>query len=190
MSAKKTEKAPEMIHPDEVLLDPEMRPYLVRAITKRMTAQKDGSLFLAAVELEKENGTLRKELEKARDERNKARVRQRAEDGMEIAQLVAELGKMKTWVDDLQSGMYVNCVYCGHRYGPKETTPVSMADALKKHVESCPKHPMSKLKALCEELGEVVEDFLSHTTTCVLKDHGRLDDALLKLAKVRKGEPL
>ena len=57
-----------------------------------------------------------------------------------------QLAETKKWIDDLQSGMYVNCVYCGHRYGPGETTPVSMADALKAHVESCPKHPMSDLK--------------------------------------------
>ncbi len=64
----------------------------------------------------------------------------------EIAALRAEVERYKQWVDDLQSGMYVNCVYCGHRYGPGETTPVSMADTLKQHVENCPKHPMSALK--------------------------------------------
>lgn len=47
----------------------------------------------------------------------------------EQAEAAAE--RLKHWVDDLQSGMFVNCVYCGHRYGPGETTPVSMADALK-----------------------------------------------------------
>ena len=69
-----------------------------------------------------------------------------------VAAFAAEVAEertceLKRWVDDLQSGMYVNCVYCGHRYGPGETTPVTMADALKVHVEQCPKHPMSALKA-------------------------------------------
>ena len=50
--------------------------------------------------------------------------------------------------------MYVNCVYCGHQYGPGETTPVSMADALKVHVEQCPKHPMSALRAALTERTE------------------------------------
>lgn len=59
----------------------------------------------------------------------------------------AENKRLQEWIADLQSGMYVNCVYCGHRYGPGETTPVSMADALKTHVEQCPDHPMSKLRA-------------------------------------------
>jgi hypothetical protein len=73
---------------------------------------------------------------------------------MEIAQrsrhpLIAEIERLMVWVADLQSGMYVNCVYCGHRYGPCETTPVSMADALKRHIAECPAHPMSELiKAL------------------------------------------
>lgn len=61
-----------------------------------------------------------------------------------------EAESLKSWVSDLQSGMYVNCVYCGHRYGPKETTPVTMADALKAHIEECPKHPLSILKATNE----------------------------------------
>jgi hypothetical protein len=57
--------------------------------------------------------------------------------------------RLKQWVCDLQSKLYVNCVYCGHRYGPRETTPVVMADVLKAHISVCPEHPLSKaLKAL------------------------------------------
>lgn len=68
----------------------------------------------------------------------------------EIDRLKNELERYKTWVQDLQSGMYVNCVYCGHRYGPADKVPVSMADALKQHIEQCPEHPMSKLRAELE----------------------------------------
>lgn len=57
-----------------------------------------------------------------------------------------KIKRLLKWVADLQSGMYVNCVYCGHRYGPGETTPASMAEALKAHIEECPDHPMSALK--------------------------------------------
>ena len=60
--------------------------------------------------------------------------------------------KLQSWVNDLQSGMYINCVYCGHRYGPNDEVPASMADVLKAHVEKCPKHPMFELKTLVEEL--------------------------------------
>ncbi len=70
----------------------------------------------------------------------------------EIDRLRAGVEQLKAWVGDLQSGMYVNCVYCGHRYGPGETTPVSMADALKAHVEECPHHPMSALRRENERL--------------------------------------
>lgn len=65
----------------------------------------------------------------------------------EIDRLRAENERLAGWVSDLQAGMYVNCVYCGHRYGPGETTPVSMADALKAHVEQCAGHPMNALRA-------------------------------------------
>ena len=65
----------------------------------------------------------------------------------ELAKRDAEIERLRRWVDDLQSGMYVNCVYCGHRYGPGDTTPVSMADALKAHVERCPRHPMAELRS-------------------------------------------
>jgi hypothetical protein len=59
-----------------------------------------------------------------------------------------ELEKAEQWINDLHSGMYINCVYCGHRYGPRENTPVSMADVLKKHIEQCPKHPLKKEREL------------------------------------------
>jgi len=64
----------------------------------------------------------------------------------EIAKLKGEVERLNAWVNDLQSGMYINCVYCGHRYGPKDKVPCTMANALKQHIEQCPKHPMSALK--------------------------------------------
>ena len=60
-----------------------------------------------------------------------------------LVEQAAEIQRLKTWVSDLQSGMFINCVYCGHRYGPKEGTPVAMADVLKAHIVQCPKHPLS-----------------------------------------------
>ena len=68
-----------------------------------------------------------------------------------------EARRLYSWIDDLQSGMYVNCVYCGHRYGPSDEVPASMADVLTQHVESCPKHPMSTLKTERDRLaGELL----------------------------------
>lgn len=59
----------------------------------------------------------------------------------------AERDRLKAWVADLQSRMFINCVYCGHQYGPNDKVPSSMANVLKAHIEVCPEHPMSKLKA-------------------------------------------
>lgn len=65
-------------------------------------------------------------------------------------ELRARMQRLEQWVADLQSGMFVNCVYCGHRYGPRNTTPVAMADVLKEHVQACPEHPMAKLRKATE----------------------------------------
>jgi len=70
-----------------------------------------------------------------------------------------EIDKLQQWVNDLQAGMYVNCVYCGHRYGMENDTPVAMADVLKGHIEHCPKHPMSKLKQEIDRLKATLDDW-------------------------------
>lgn len=80
-----------------------------------------------------------------------ALAKERADKEVELSDLDdgSKVERLKQWVADLQSGMFVNCVYCGHRYGPGETTPVSMADALKAHIRECPEHPLSHaLRAL------------------------------------------
>ena len=69
-----------------------------------------------------------------------------------------ETKSLRSWISDLLSGKYINCVYCGHRYGPSESTPVSMADVLREHVEKCPKHPLNILKQAVCDAGEVFED--------------------------------
>jgi len=73
-----------------------------------------------------------------------------------------EVKQLQQWIDDLQSKMYINCVYCGHRYGPQDEVPATlveevatantMAEALKEHIEICEKHPMSKLRIENAEL--------------------------------------
>jgi hypothetical protein len=64
--------------------------------------------------------------------------------------LSEEIDRYKQWIDDLQSGMYINCVYCGHRYRPSESAPAIMADVLKEHILQCPEHPMSHLLTALE----------------------------------------
>lgn len=82
-----------------------------------------------------------------------------------LADLFIEIKRLREWVNDLQSGMYINCVYCGHRYGPNSDTPVTMADVLKKHIEQCPEHPLShakkEIKQLQKELDKYREQFYS-----------------------------
>lgn len=63
----------------------------------------------------------------------------------ETHQLEAEIQRLKAWINDCQAGMYINCVYCGHRYGPDTEIPATMADVLKEHIQVCPEHPMSLL---------------------------------------------
>lgn len=67
------------------------------------------------------------------------------------------IARLKKWIDDLQSGMYINCVYCGHRYGPKDKVATSMQDALKLHIASCPEHPMHQVLAVLKAGRGLVE---------------------------------
>lgn len=65
--------------------------------------------------------------------------------------------ELRQWVADLQSEMYINCVYCGHRYGPAEDTPVAMAEVLRQHIEQCPQHPASKMRERAERAEALLE---------------------------------
>lgn len=78
-------------------------------------------------------------------------VGQEAYDGMK-----AEIERLRQWVADCQSVMYVNCVYCGHRYDPDDEVSTSMADVLKEHIQQCPEHPMSALKAERDDLARAL----------------------------------
>lgn len=107
----------------------------------------------------------------------------------------AEIARLKQWVNDLQSGMYINCVYCGHRYGPQDEVPSSMADVLKEHVEQCPEHPMSALKTkvreLQEELGACATQIncagpVSHRIRILRKEHGEHVHKLLSQIEILK----
>jgi hypothetical protein len=73
-----------------------------------------------------------------------------------IDRLMGALERDAVWIADLQSRGYVNCVYCGHRYGPGETTPVTMAEALKVHIARCPSHPMAQQREILSDLVKAV----------------------------------
>lgn len=86
-----------------------------------------------------------------------------------VTTLVEEHERTLRWVADLQKGMYINCVYCGHRYGPDSEIPDSMADVLKAHIEECPTHPLGILRreirgllnAAQEPYTDAVNEFLA-----------------------------
>lgn len=69
-----------------------------------------------------------------------------------IEEQADKIERLTNHVNDLQAGCYINCVYCGHRYGPNPGTPVAMADVLKEHIAVCPKHPLSAANAKIERL--------------------------------------
>lgn len=75
-----------------------------------------------------------------------------------LRKAVEDIDELKQWVQDLQSGMYINCVYCGHRYGPNSDVGTgTIAQALTEHIERCPEHPMSVLKASLRQAEESIE---------------------------------
>lgn len=93
---------------------------------------------------------------------------------IKIATHEEKIKQLRTWINDLQTGMYVNCVYCGHRYGPAfcsecngtwtalrivaPVVAVAMADVLKQHVVQCPEHPMAKMRIALETIQKLCTD--------------------------------
>lgn len=72
--------------------------------------------------------------------------------GRNVDLLGDDNASLRAWINDLQAGMYINCVYCGHRYGPETNVLASsMTDVLKAHIEQCPEHPMSHLRAWSDD---------------------------------------
>ena len=63
-----------------------------------------------------------------------------------IKEALSNIPALLTEVERLQSGMFTYCLYCGERYDPEN------ADAIKEHIEQCPKHPVSALKKEVERL--------------------------------------
>lgn len=75
----------------------------------------------------------------------------------EVVSLNAEIKRLTQWVHDCQSGMWINCVYCGHRYGPEDEVQATMQETLYEHIASCPKHPLSKANAALKAIADAWE---------------------------------
>lgn len=108
---------------------------------------------------------------------------------IELKLVKQEIIDLKSWINDLQSGMYINCVYCGYRYGPNDKIPASMAQVLKNHIEICPKHPMSELKLkniqLDNRLKEIVNIIEDVDHRCMVVD-GPVTDTREEMRKIYK----
>jgi len=74
----------------------------------------------------------------------------------ENKELKKEIESLKKWISDLQSGLYINCVYCGHRYPPG--TPDVRDKVLYEHIKECPKHPLSKVRKLLHDTWIMIEN--------------------------------
>ncbi|OGM09203.1 hypothetical protein A2Z67_04655 [Candidatus Woesebacteria bacterium RBG_13_36_22] len=72
-----------------------------------------------------------------------------------VIELENEVVRLEKWVDDLQSGMYINCVYCGHRYPPG--TNAVKRKVLYDHIRQCPKHPLSEAETKIKDLEEEIK---------------------------------
>lgn len=122
-----------------------------------------------------------------------------------ISELEAENKRLQAWVNDLHKGVYINCVYCGHRYGPEAEVQATMAQVLKDHIEQCPQHPLSAAKQRIAELETTLarfefsnpelgdlsfrEQLRSQLITNVLERITRLEAALTEIAQTSKGYP-
>ncbi len=86
----------------------------------------------------------------------------------QLGTLAADNERLERWVNDLQSDRYINCAYCGHRYGPEDEI-LNMQQALHEHIATCSKHPLSaanreiaRLRATMETLRPIVEEIHGH----------------------------
>ncbi len=90
---------------------------------------------------------------------------------MNKAQQKVEIERLQQWVHDLQSGMYINCVYCGHRYGPDDKVSPTMQQVLYDHITECPKHPLNAAKARIAALEQLLLEITTYITWCRKPDN-------------------
>jgi Ni,Fe-hydrogenase maturation factor len=78
-----------------------------------------------------------------------------------IADCLTDIRRLQLWIADLQSGMFINCVYCGHRYGRADQVSASKAEVLKQHIAHCPEHPMSELLKCVQAAAHLCEALIA-----------------------------
>jgi hypothetical protein len=83
-----------------------------------------------------------------------------------VLELIDHIRQRDKWIADLQSGMFINCVYCGHRYGRADQLPASKAEVLKQHIAKCPEHPMSALLEACKKALPILQSYNATLSIC------------------------
>lgn len=103
-----------------------------------------------------------------------------------IYDLEKENERLIDWVNDLQSGMYLNCAYCGYRFGHNDDISTSMSEELKKHIEQCPKHPLFSTKKENERLQKENEYLRKENEKLKVHVKRLLDDQEPRIAFLEK----
>ncbi|MCK9596683.1 hypothetical protein M0R19_05825 [Candidatus Pacearchaeota archaeon] len=67
-----------------------------------------------------------------------------------INSLKQKILDLEKWIDNLQEGTIITCVYCGHAYPPG--TQTSRRKVLYEHIKICPKHPLREAEERIKEL--------------------------------------
>lgn len=49
----------------------------------------------------------------------------------------ASVARLRQWVEDLQGDCWVNCIYCGWRFGPMKELPFSTREVFTGHLKKC-----------------------------------------------------
>ena len=80
---------------------------------------------------------------------------------VKLATSEEKMAMLRQWIDDLQSGMYINCVYCGHRYGPAFCQECEGSGISKYN----PDHMPDKLCSECSGSGRT-DDHVNGITHC------------------------
>jgi flagellar hook-length control protein FliK len=83
--------------------------------------------------------------------------------------------------------MYVNCVYCGYRYGREKDTPVAMAEILKHHIAQCADHPLTRAIAMLQAASHALRSYQHGNSAPDLAEEGA--DAIDKLVAELSGAP-
>ena len=107
---------------------------------------------------------VKQDLAETLDALPKVETRKAPHQSQKMNELRAENERLKRWVNDLQAGMFINCVYCGHRYGPDNEVPATMANVLKEHIAVCPRHPLSAAETDAKVLAEAATALLAELT--------------------------